>query len=78
MSRWTRFRDKAVSRVKDEFETVKKAEVHRLKQSSTYVGVTGLVASVTATTQMDSEHYWMTLISSAVSLYLIYTQKKQS
>jgi hypothetical protein len=78
MSRWTRFRDKAVSRVKDEFETIKKAEVHRLKQSSTYAGVTGLVASASATTQLDSSEYWITLVTSAISLYFIYRQKKQS
>jgi len=78
MSRWTRFRDKITSRVKDEFQTIKKAEVHRLKQSSTYAGITGLAASITAGTQIDPEHYWVTLVTSAISLYFIYSQKKQS
>jgi len=76
MSKWTRFRDTVKTRFWDEFDKVKDAEVHRLKQGSTYAGVAGLVASATALTQIDPSNHWVTLISSVVSLYLIYTQKK--
>lgn len=77
MSKWTRFRDTVRSRVKDEFARVKDAEVHRLKQKSTYVGALGLVTSVGALTQIDVSNHWIALITSAVSIFLIYTQKKQ-
>jgi len=66
------------SRLKTEFDIIKDAEVHRLKQSSTYIGIVGLVASVGATTQLDASEYWMTLASTVVSLYFIYHQKKAS
>jgi len=78
MSKWTRFRDTVTSRVKDEFKTIKDAEVHRLKQKSTYAGIAGIVGSVTAASQLSTADQWMALISAAVSLYLIYVQKKQS
>jgi len=66
------------SRLKTEFDIIKDAEVHRLKQSSTYIGITGLAASIAATTEIDPSQCWVTLVTSAFSLYLIYYQKKAS
>ena len=78
MSKWTRIRDTIKTKAWDEFDRIKDAEVHRLKQKTTYAGATGLVASIAALPQIDVSNHWVALLTSAFSIFLIYTQKNPS